>query len=75
MLKLIFEIEAKNEWPPVEAESLWFDEFDHEFRLKSILFFIEGIAYNDILDVEILSDAGGVITSVVRSSGNSTIWA
>ncbi len=74
-MKLIFELDVEDEWPPVSAESLWFEKTARGYQLKTIPFFMEGVAYDDILDLEIIDGVHGNLKSVKHSSGNSTIWA
>lgn len=74
-MKFIFELEGESDWPPVNAESLWFDEHECGFQLKSIPFFVPNLAYDDVVDLEILSDTHAAVKAVVQHSGNSTIWA
>lgn len=74
MLKLIFELNVDDEWPPVGAESLWFDETAQGLVLKTIPFFIDGIAYDDVLAIDVIGDVHGTIRSVISPSGNSTVW-
>lgn len=74
-MKLIVDLEVVDEWPPVAAESIWLERTDSGYQLKTIPFFISGIAYDDFLDIEIFSETHGAIKSVTVSSGNSTVWA
>ena len=50
-MKFIFELEGDSDWPPVNAESLWFDEHECGFQLKSIPFFVPNLAYDDVVDL------------------------
>lgn len=51
------------------------DKSQKGYQLKTTPFFIEGVAYDDIVDLEIFDELYGNLKSVKHSSGNSTIWA
>ena len=73
-MKYIFGLNVVEDWPPVEAESLHFDKVPNGYKLKSIPFFIQDIAYDDVLELDILDRARAEIKSMVAKSQNSTVW-
>ena len=74
MIKLIFDLEVTDDWPPVSAESLWLEDSETGYQVKNIPFFLEDIAYNDVIEVERLDETRGEISGHVSRSPNSTIW-
>lgn len=74
MPKFIFDLPVSGDWPPVNAESLWLTRTELGYVLESIPFFIEGVAFGDILEIDVRTDTQAELISVVQPSGNSTIW-
>ncbi len=74
LIKLIFDLEVKDDWPPVAAESLWLEPARSGYRVKSFPFFLRGISYDDVVKVVRLDEVHGRITSIQERSGNSTVW-
>jgi len=58
---------------PIDGESIWCDPVGKYFRIKNIPFFIDGIAYDDVIEVEPVQDRF-IVKRVVSPSGNSTVW-
>lgn len=73
--KLSFVLETRDDWPGFSLESLWTEKNNERFRIKSIPFFVKGLAYDD--EIRILKyGKDGIVEAfdVVLPSGNSTIW-
>ena len=70
----IIDLNVVEGWPPVEAESLHFNEVSNGYKVKSIPFFIENVAYDDVLELDILDETRAAIKSTVTKSENSTVW-
>ena len=75
MIKKHFRLEREDDWPPARLESLWCDEVDGMYQVRNTPFFISGLAFDDVFRV--LDEEEGEIVSweLIRSSGNSTLWA
>lgn len=73
-MQYIFDLNVVEGWPPVEAESLHFDEVHNGYKLKSIPFFIQDVAYDDVLELDVFDGARAVIKNMVAKSENSTVW-
>lgn len=59
---------------PVATESIWFDKVSPGWRIKNIPFFVDGVAFDDIVKLSMLETGEYIIDLVLEESGNSTIW-
>ena len=66
--------ESLQEAYDISTESLWFLKERENYRLINIPFFIEGISMEDLISFKKKTDEICEIESIVKNSGNSTIW-
>jgi hypothetical protein len=60
---------------PVSSEAIWCLEENGNYRVRNIPFFIDGVSFDDVIEVEPeATDGKWRIRRVVLASGNSTIW-
>jgi hypothetical protein len=60
---------------PVASEAIWCFEENGNYRVRNIPFFIDGVSFDDVVEVEPeATDGKWRIKGVVIPSGNSTIW-
>ncbi|NQZ10330.1 MAG: DUF4265 domain-containing protein [Algicola sp.] len=69
---LIRNVEA--DWPPVKHESLWGERNGDSFKLKNAPFFIDNVAFDDIVQIKKLDGDVFDIIKVINPSQHSTIW-
>jgi hypothetical protein len=72
--KLGFPLVVNDGWPPYDVEHIWVESTSEGYRVKSIPFFIKGIAYGDIVKATV--DSNGYVdewTTLIESP-NSTLW-
>lgn len=74
MIKYIFDLEVSDNWPPVDAESLWLEKADAGYIIRTIPYFIRNISLGDIVEIEQLDNARAKLIRIVEQSENSTIW-
>jgi hypothetical protein len=74
-VKLMIQLtDEQSEGYPVSTESLWFVAEGANYRLKNIPFFIDDLAFDDVISVQTIADQLYQIDGVVERSGNSTVW-
>lgn len=68
------EVDEEEDWPPFDAEHLWFRKAGDLYELDSVPLFLMDLSLGDLLRIEI--DEAGYATqwSVVTRSPNSTVW-
>ena len=64
----------EDDWPPVKYENLWGERNGDSFRLKNAPFFIDNIAFDDIVQIQKLDGDIFDIIKVIKPSQHSTIW-
>jgi len=74
MKELSFALEVEDGWPPVATEHLWCEDVEGGFVLRSVPFFVHGLAVGDRFAAE-LDPVNGCIFEfeMVRSSGHSLV--
>ncbi|MFF9582998.1 DUF4265 domain-containing protein [Streptomyces achromogenes] len=73
-VKMHFRLEVEDDWPPPSVESLWaVDLRDGTVRLDNTPWFVRGIAYGDVVAVEVDEEGVWWAGDVVRPSENCTI--
>jgi Domain of unknown function (DUF4265) len=74
-VKLSFLLSEDQSGPfPISTESLWCDVEGKYYRLKSIPFFVDGISFDDLIEVSKAIDGNFKIEQVIEPSKNSTVW-
>ena len=75
MEKVVFALEIEDEWPPVDAEGVWCERVDGNYRVVNTPFFIKGLAFGDIFSALPDSVNDQVFEfEVIEKSGNSVVW-
>ncbi|WDD98215.1 DUF4265 domain-containing protein [Thalassomonas actiniarum] len=75
MEKIKFVIKGiEDGWPPVKYENLWGEKDGNTFKVKNAPFFIDNIAFDDVVQIKKLDDNSFDIIKIVNQSPNSTIW-
>jgi hypothetical protein len=73
-VKILFELERVDDYPPFEVESLWGVKIvDSIFRIDNIPFYIRGIALGDVVRAKPTTDGALQFESIVKNSGHSTV--
>lgn len=74
-VKISFALSAEEAGPyPVASESIWCVRERDGYRIKNIPFFVEGLAFDDVVSIEPVEDGFHRVSRVLLPSGNSTIW-
>jgi len=63
-----------DDWPPLKYENIWCEEEEGFFRIKNIPFFLENIAYGDLVKIKKVGKDTYTIDKVIEKSTHSTIW-
>jgi hypothetical protein len=73
-IKIFFELNQENDWPPYAVESMWGVHLDKDlYQLDNTPFYIRGVSYKDI--VIAIKDTEGILQfqKISKESGHSTI--
>lgn len=72
--KIGFLLKPTDGWPPHDIEHIWLEHSNGHYTVKNFPFYVKGIAFEDIISIE-LNESGYVESwEVITSSGNSLIW-
>ena len=72
--EFLFELESKDDWPPVAKECLIFTHAPNGYRLDVSPFFVGDVSVGDVLEID--EDGLGNVLSWTRveKSSRSTVW-
>lgn len=75
LVKVGFELEPADGWPPVGGESLWaFSLGDNRYRLDNTPWFVRGVSCYDVVEAAAGEDGGvPVVERVIERSGHLTV--
>lgn len=73
-VELLFDLDPKDDWPPVAKECLIFSKVDDGYQVEVSPFFVGGISVGDVLEIDEDGCGNAVSWAQVRESGRSTIW-
>ncbi|MDQ1817279.1 DUF4265 domain-containing protein [Massilia scottii] len=74
MVKVFFDLEQVDGFPPVSVESLWAEKNDNGlFKIANIPFYVMGIALGDEISARLELNGELKFDSLVNSHGHSTI--
>jgi hypothetical protein len=75
MEKILFALDINDGWPPVSSEGVWCEKAGNNFRLLSIPFFIQGLAFGDEFEATPDEENNHIFEyKVVKESGHSVVW-
>lgn len=75
MNKLLFALKVEDDWPPVASEGVWCEVVNNNYMLKSVPFFINGLAFGDIFTAHLDVNSNHIFDfNVVEESGRSLLW-
>jgi hypothetical protein len=74
MIKLGFELDVQDGWPPFEVEHLWAEQTDAGYVVKSVPFFVKDMALDDTISASIGEYNYVKDWHLLEKSGNSTLW-
>ena len=66
--------DIEDDWPPVKYESMWGEKNGNSFKIKNAPFFLDNLAFDDIVEIKKLEDDLYNIEKVITPSNFSTIW-
>ena len=72
--KVGFLLKQTDGWPPLEIEHIWLENNDDFYTVKNFPFYIKGIAYDDVITIELDENGCAKKWEVIKPSGNSLIW-
>jgi len=61
-------------WPPVKYENLWGEKNGKSFKIKNAPFFLNNLAFEDVVEIKELEENLYDIERVITPSRFSTIW-
>jgi len=73
--KIAFKLEVEDDWPPFKVENLWLKKLESGYEVRNIPFFIENLAFRDLILISKSGDDLYEIEKILRRSGNSTLLA
>lgn len=73
-VEFLFDLQAKDDWPPVAKESLIFSRTIDGYQVEVAPFFLGGISVGDVLKID--EDGLGNVLSwtPIKKSNRSTVW-
>jgi hypothetical protein len=74
MIKLGFELDVQDGWPPYDVEHLWVEQTEAGYIIKSVPFFLKELALGDTITAVIGEYNYVKSWNIVEKSGNSTFW-
>ena len=73
-VKILFDLERVDDYPPFEVESVWAVKIvDEMFRIDNIPFYVRGLALGDVVRAKPTGDGAFQFDSIAKSSGHSTL--
>jgi hypothetical protein len=73
MIKVHFQLEPIDGYPPAAVESLWATEIEEGFRLENIPFYVNSVAFGDVVRVRVDESKNLFFEEVLVMSGNGTL--
>lgn len=74
MIELVFSVEVKEGWPPVEVEAIWCVEGESGYYLKNVPFFVKGLSVGDKFSPEFDPEGRVVAWNILSKSDSSIMW-
>ena len=71
--KIAFKLKVVEDWPPFKVETLWLKKLESGYEVRNIPFFIENLAFKDLIQISKSDDELYEVEKILKRSGNSTL--
>jgi hypothetical protein len=73
-VKILFDLEQVDDYPPFAVESVWaVRTLEGMFRIDNIPFYVKGIALGDVVRAKRADDGALYFDSIAKTAGHSTL--